>query len=142
MKLYLIGSLRNPAVPLLGNDLRSLGYEVIDTWWGAGPEADDSWQQYERIRGRSFLESLYDHYAEHIWSYDKYHLDTSDLGVMVHPVGRSAHIEFGYLIGRGKPAFVLFDKPPERFDVMYRFSSGVFLDKVELITALKELTSA
>lgn len=137
-KLYLIGSLRNPEVPLLGNRLRALGFDVVDDWYGAGPEADDCWQRYEQIRGRSYREALYDRFAAHIWEFDKFHLDTSDVGVLMLPAGKSGHIELGYLIGQGKPGYILFDgEEPARWDVMYRFAKAVFFDQDSLAEALK-----
>lgn len=136
-KLYLIGSLRNPNIVRLGNTLRGLGFDVMDNWHGGGPEADDEWRRYEQERGRPYIEALYDHYATHIWEYDKIHLDSSDLGVLVLPAGRSAHIELGYLIGQGKPGFILMDAEPDRFDVMYRFATKVFLDQASLLETLR-----
>jgi len=41
MKLYLIGSLRNPRVPEVAEILRWNGHLVFDDWYAAGPEADD-----------------------------------------------------------------------------------------------------
>ncbi len=46
--IYLIGSLRNPNIPAIANELRTLGYEVFDDWYAAGPEADDYWKSYEK----------------------------------------------------------------------------------------------
>lgn len=115
---------------------------MFDLWWGGGHEADLWWTRYEKIRGRSYKEALYDTYASHIWEYDKHHLDTSDLGLMVHPVGRSAHIELGYLVGQGKPTYIYFDRDPlvdDRWDVMPRFVNDVFFDMDELTTAMKEV---
>ena len=140
MKVYIISSLRNPRVPHIGNRLRELGIEAFDEWHGGGPNADECWKEYEQIRGRSYKEALYSSYATHIWDYDKHHLDTSDAAVMVHPVGRSAHIELGIIIGQNKPAFVLFDHDlsvgEARFDVMYRGCKDVFFEEDELIEAL------
>ena len=110
----------------------------MDHWWGGGPEADDCWQKYERIRGRTYKEALYDHYATHIWGYDKCHLDASDIGVMLLPVGRSAHIELGYLMGQDKLTFVLFDGEPERYEVMYRFATDVFFNQEDLLEELSK----
>ena len=139
-KLYLIGSLKNPNLPYIGNQLRLIGFDVFDVWWGGGYEADLWWQEYERIRGRTYAEALYDIYATHIWEFDKHHLDTSDLCVMIHPVGRSAHIEFGYMIGQGKPGYVYFDKEPETYDVMYRFADGIFFSTDEMVAKLANET--
>ena len=56
--IYLIGSLRNPEVPVLGRRLREVGFDVFDDWFAAGPIADDSWQDYEKGRGRSYNDAL------------------------------------------------------------------------------------
>lgn len=138
MKVYVIGSLRNPAVPDLAELLRLQGYEVFDDWFAAGPEADDYWQKYEVNRGHSFTEALDGHAAWHVFNYDKNHLDTSDAVVLQLPAGKSGHLEFGWAIGRGKPGFILLDKEPERFDVMYRFATQVCNNYEELIDALRQ----
>ena len=124
--IYLIGSLRNPNVPLLAEDLRKAGHEVFDDWYAAGPEADDYWQRYEQKRGHTFAQALEGFAANHVYSYDRTHLDRADQGVLLMPAGKSAHLELGYLIGQGKKGFILMDKEPERFDVMYRFATVVF----------------
>jgi nucleoside 2-deoxyribosyltransferase len=141
-KVYLIGSLRNPAVPELAASLRDEGYEVFDDWFAAGPEADDWWQKYEKARGHNYEQALAGHAANHVFQYDKSHLDSSDAAVLVLPAGKSGHLEFGYMIGRGKPGFILLDKEPERFDVMYRFATGVVSSEDALIVALESLTNA
>jgi hypothetical protein len=42
--------------------------------------------------------------------------------------------------GSGKKCFVLFDKEPERWDVMYQFADGgVFFDTNRLIEELRKL---
>ena len=55
------------------------------------------------------------------FEFDKRHIDSSDIVVMVMPAGKSAHLELGYSIGLGKEAHILFDVEPERFDLMYNF---------------------
>lgn len=138
MKVYLIGSLRNPAVPLLGHDLRQLGFDVFDDWYAAGEKADDAWCAYEQARGHTFAEALQGHTAQHVFEYDYRHLMSSDVGVMIMPTGKSGHIEAGFLVGHNKPVYVLLPDEPERFDIMYAFFAGVFTDRKGLVTALKE----
>jgi nucleoside 2-deoxyribosyltransferase len=53
--------------------------------------------------------------------FDKRHIDSSDIVIMVMPAGKSAHLELGYSIGMGKEAHILFDVEPDRFDLMYNF---------------------
>lgn len=136
MRIYLIGSLRNPAVPELAATLREAGHEVFDDWYAAGPEADDFWKKYEQERGHSYLEALDGHAAEHVFEYDKSHLDRCDACVMVLPTGKSGHLEFGYMIGKGKKGFILLDAEDVRWDVMYKFATKVYMDVDTLLKGL------
>lgn len=120
--IYLIGSLRNPEVPKLGNILRQSGHEVFDDWFGAGPEADDYWKAHETQRGTDYYSALHGYAAENVFSFDKRHLDRCTHVVLVMPAGKSGHLELGYAIGAGKVGYVAFDQEPERWDVMYRFA--------------------
>jgi hypothetical protein len=121
--IYLIGSLRNDKIPEIAKAFREGGIEVFDDWYAAGPEADDYWKSYETSRGRTYKEALEGYAAGHVFDFDFHHLNRVDGGVLVLPAGKSAHIEFGYLRGLGKPAYVLFPGEPaeDRWDVMYRF---------------------
>lgn len=135
--LYLIGALKNPRVPEVAQAIRAVGYDVFDDWYAAGPEADDYWQRYEQGRGHSYPQGLAGYPAEHVYSYDRSHLDRAMTGVLLLPAGKSGHLELGYLIGQGKPGYIVFDgKEPERWDVMYKFARGVYFHIDDL---LKEL---
>ena len=136
-KVYLMGSLRNPKLPGVGVELRAQGYDVFDDWFGAGPEADDKWQEYEAQRGRAYADALYGPAAENVFLFDKRNLDSSDMAVMVLPAGKSAHLELGYMLGQGKPGFIYFSEgEPERWDVMYQFATGVAFDMEQLISIM------
>ena len=135
--IYLIGSLRNPQVPAVADVLRIAGFDVFDDWYAAGPEADDYWQKYETRRGRTYKQALQGYAAQHVFEFDRYHLDRCDMGVLLMPAGKSGHLELGYMAGKGKRTFVLFDKVPERYDVMYQFATGgVHTSISSLIAAL------
>lgn len=127
--IYLIGSLRNPEIPNIANKLRDAGFEVFDDWYAAGPEADDKWREYEIGRGHSYLEGLEGLAANHVFEFDKRHLDRSEAGLLVLPAGRSGHLELGYLLGKDKRGYILLDDP-DRWDVMYKFATKV-TDKLE-----------
>ena len=126
MKIYLIGSLRNSEIPQIANALEKAGHEVFADWWAGGRDADDWWMQYEQARGRTHREALDGHNAKHIFTFDKFHLDRSDAGVLVMPAGKSGHMELGYLVGQGKPGYILFLREPERWDVMHLFGTPVW----------------
>jgi len=132
MIIYLIGSLRNPEVPKIAAYLREDRHEVFDDWYAAGPTADDSWRDYEQQRGHSFEQALHGHAADHVFQFDKYHINRADAAVLVLPAGKSGHLELGYAIGLGKYGFILLDNQPDRFDVMYRFANGVYSSLEEL----------
>ena len=137
--VYLIGSLRNPDIAELGNHIRSLGLECLDNWWSAGPGADDAWQEYSNLRGRTFQEALASREARHTFNFDAAYLELATAVVMAYPAGKSAHLELGYAVGLGKRAYILQEHPPERYDVMLQFASApVFSNHKELLQQLKK----
>lgn len=138
MNIYLIGSLRNPKVPELGNELRAWGYNVFEDWYAAGPNADDEWRKYEQGRGRSFVEALQGLAVGHVFDFDSKHLLEADIGILMLPAGKSGHLELGVLVGRGKRTYILLDGEPKRWDMMYLFATAVFTDKEELFATLRE----
>jgi len=135
--IYIIGSLRNPQIPNVANDLRQLGWDVFDDWYAAGPEADDYWQKYEKGRGRTYEEALNGYAANHVPRYDHSHLDRCSVGLLVLPAGRSGHLELGYILGQGKPGYILLAGEPDRFDVMYRLATRVFTTHAEMLAELE-----
>lgn len=137
MAVYLIGSLRNPAIPAIGSMLRGLGFDVFDDWFGAGHEADDEWQRYEEQRGRHYSEALDGLAASHIFQFDVTHLRRCDTAILVLPAGKSGHLEFGWMLGQGKTGIVLFPSVPERWDLMYKFATAVCFSHEELIRVLE-----
>ena len=137
MLVYLIGSLRNPLVPQVAAQLRAAGYSVFDDWFAAGEHADDAWRDYERGRGHTLPEALKGEAAWHIFEFDKKWLDKADVAILMLPAGKSGHLELGYVCGCGKPTFVLLDKDPDRYDVMYRFMSGVSATVEDLLKHMR-----
>jgi len=127
VKIYLIGSLRTPAVPELAIRLRKHGFDVFDDWHGAGPEADDKWQEYEMRRGRHYSEALYAPAATNVFEFDLRHIDESDVGVLALPAGKSGHLELGHMSGKGKPTFIYFpDGHPKSRPEAWRWLTGLY----------------
>lgn len=137
--IYLIGSLKSAAVPAIAEYLRQeLKQPVFDDWHAAGPDADDYWTQYEKDRGHTLIDALHQPHANAVFNMDFGHLSTADMGVLVFPAGKSAHLELGYLAGRGKPTFILLDgEYPDRYDVMYRMVTGVHADLNSLVEQMR-----
>lgn len=136
MKIYIIGALKNPAIPEIANKLSAEGHTTFADWYSPGPEADQCWQAYERTRGRGYREAVYGPHSVHAFEFDKHYLDACDAAVMVMPAGKSGHLELGYAAGKGKRTFVLFDGEPDRFDLMYLLAERVVFSVEELIEEL------
>lgn len=136
--IYLVGSLRNPNVPEVANKLRAAGYDVFSSWFCAGEVADDRWQEHEKGRGLTLKQALKDYAAQHVYEFDKQHLDRCDMAVLVMPAGKSGHLEIGYMAGNKKPTFVLFDKEPERWDVMLNFCTDIAFSVEELAEEIRQ----
>ena len=129
-KVYLVGSLRNPAIREAAKVLRDAGMEVFDDWHGCGPEADDHWKTYEKDRGRTYIQALGGKLAGHAFNFDKSNLDEADTVVLILPAGKSGHLELGYAAGRGKDTFIVLepDRDEDRWDLMYKFATKVVTD--------------
>jgi len=137
--IYLIGALKNPRIPEIGNHLRSRGYDVMDEWYTPGAEADTNWQAYEKQRGRTYSEALKGRAATNIFLFDRSYLDLSDIVILVMAAGKSAMIELGYAKGRGKQTYILLDgADPERYDIMPGFADKIFGTEEELLLWLEK----
>lgn len=136
--MYIIGSLRNPEIPHIAKSLKELGIDAFAQWWGAGPEADDWWKEYNKLLGIPYEEALNDFAATNVFEFDKKHLDRCDAAMLVLPAGRSGHLELGYSAGSGKRTFILADDKlgKERWDVMYRFAEKVFMTREKMLEYL------
>lgn len=128
---YLIGSLRNPEIPHVAARLRDRGMFVFCDWFSAGNMADEAWMAHEKSKGLPFQEALKGYSAQHVFQFDKFHLDRCDGAILVCPAGKSGHLELGYTAGRGKPTYILLDRP-DRWDVMLNFATAVYSDLDEL----------
>jgi len=135
-RLYLVGSLRNEKIPLIANQLRSIGFEVFDDWFAAGPEADDWGMKYEKGKGNNFAQAIEGYAAGHVFEFDKLHLDAADVVVLILPAGKSGHLELGYAAGQKKKTYIVYEEEPDRYDVMYKFATKVFVGLDQLIKEL------
>ena len=135
--IYLIGSLRNPQIPHIANRLREKGYDIYDDWYSPGPRTDEHWKEHQQRKGLSYKEALKGPHARTVFEFDKKYLDMSEGGILAMPAGKSGHLELGYLVGQGKPGFILMDEEPERWDIMLGFANCVCFSVEELIECLR-----
>jgi hypothetical protein len=137
--IYIIGALKNRSIPKLANQIEKLGIEAFDSWQSPGPDADVYLKKYEKLRGRNHLEAMRGYAARHIFEFDSFHLRRCDAAVLVMPAGKSGHIELGWVLGSGKPGFILFDKEPKKYDLMHLFATDMFYSTKEFLKRLKQL---
>lgn len=137
--IYIIGSLKNDQILSVHKDLEGLGLEPFSDWKCPGPDADDYLRDYYRERGLSYKEIIKSYGVQHVFNFDRSHLERCDAAIAVFPAGKSAHLELGYMRGLGKPAFILLDREPERVDVMHAFATEIFMNKGEMIEYFRGL---
>lgn len=133
--LYLIGSLRNKRIPELAKKLRSKfpEVEVFDDWYAAGEEADDYWKEYERQRGRSYLQALEGRAARNVFRFDTENLNRATHALLVLPAGKSGHMEVMFAhYSVGAKSAILLDPEDVRWDVMYQFIPTILNNDEEI----------
>ncbi len=123
----------------IGNKLESEGFDVFLDWYAPGKDTDDFWRDYTKARGRTYIQALKEPAATHVFNFDYHYLSKADTVVLLLPAGKSCHLEFGWAIGKGKKGYILFDSIPERYDIMYKFATDLFMNIEDLI---KELNRA
>ena len=137
--IYMIGSLRNKNIPDISNRLaKETKFEIFDDWFSPGPRADDHWKEYEEARGRTYKQALKGYAGQHIVEFDKYHLDRADIGLLIMPAGKSAHLELGFILGTGRKGYILMDDNKDRWDVMVLLATKIFFNIEDLIEELKK----
>jgi nucleoside 2-deoxyribosyltransferase len=140
-RVYVASSWRNLLQQGVVMTLRAAGFEAYDfrepvpgedgfRW----KEIDPEWQSWTPDRYR---EALSHPVAEAGFRRDADAMDWADCCVLVLPCGRSAHIEAGYMAGRGKPVWVLAVEPCEP-ELMYKLCKpgGLVTSVVELLGAM------
>ena len=121
--VYILGSLQNPVVAQLANDLRNMGVVVFDDWQASPPNADEFWREYSEKRGQNLFTALRSEAARNVFEFDKRHMDKSKMAIMVAPFGTSVSTEAGYMVGCGKPVICYMTQEQQklRWDVMLQF---------------------
>lgn len=118
MKCYVASSWRNVLQPTIVAALRDLGHRVYD-FRNPGPddrgfswsEVHPGWKITDGEKGHvdaaTYRKILAHPLAEAGYELDIAAVRAADVGVYVLPCGRSASWEFGYLMGQGKPCYVV-----------------------------------
>jgi nucleoside 2-deoxyribosyltransferase len=137
LKIYIASSWKNNVEAInLADILRADGHEVdcfCDTSTGRYVFHFSEVGPLDEIDAIGFLQ---DSRAQRAYREDKKHIDWADAVVMLHPCGKSSHLEAGYAVGAGKKLFMLGEFPKGEFDVMYGFADSLHRNIEELCTTL------
>lgn len=123
-KVYVASSWRNPLYSDVLTVLQSNGHAVWD--WRSPPTGGNGfrWQDTavaevadyrhgDKISPSVWARMLTSPIAQAGFASDLAGMNWCDVGVLLHPCGRSAHLEAGWIAGRGKKVHVLATEPVE-----------------------------
>ena len=110
MRVYVASSWRNKQQPHVVSGLRHFGHIVYDFrhprphddgfHWS---EIDSDWKTWSPSE---FITALSHPLAIRGFDADFAAMEDADVGLLVMPCGRSAHLEAGYFVGAGKPLVI------------------------------------
>lgn len=145
MKLYIASSWRNEFYDGVVQAVRAAGHEVWD--WRNPPTGgsgfrwqDTGFSDYEhgdKWGVHAWTEALYHPVALAGFASDLAGMNWCDAGVLLHPAGRSAHLEAGWLAGRGKKVHVLAIDPVEPDLMVLALNGDIFASVSSLLEALE-----
>lgn len=145
-KIYLASSWRNQQQPALVALLREAGHDVYDfrnppggiqngfRWSEIGPD----WQSWSAATYRRNLASPL---AQQGFNSDFAAMQWADVGVLLLPCGRSAHLELGWMAGAGKYTIILTGDGEEP-ELMNLLASRICVSTRELLADLAEYDRA
>lgn len=117
MKVYVASSWRNIRQPEVVHALREAGHKVYDFRNPAPGNNGFSWSaidpNWKTWTAEQFRSALQHPVAEQGFALDLGGMEWANAFVLVHPCGRSAHLEAGWATGAGKPLFVLLEESGE-----------------------------
>lgn len=99
-------------------------------------DIDPDWQSWSP---EAFKLALDHPIAEQGFDLDFTAMSLSDVGVLVMPCGRSAHIEAGYFVGHPqKRLIILLDSAPTEPELMYKMADAVCLSLGEVMDTVRD----
>ena len=113
-KIYVASSWRNEIQPIVVHALRREGHEVYDFKNPKNEEAGFHWSDidpnWESWSMEKYREALEHPIARCGYQSDMDAMEWADTFVLVLPCGRSAHLELGWAVGKGKKTLILLEK--------------------------------
>lgn len=143
-KIYVASSWRNEYYPRVISALMQAGHEVWD--WRNPPTGSGGfkWQDVgmpdykhgDRVSYIDYIDMIEQPRAIEGFQADFKGMQWCDIGVLLLPSGRSAHIEAGWIRGQAKALYVIRPEDDEP-DLMHKLASAIFQNADDLIGHLK-----
>ena len=138
LRLYVASSWRNYLQPAVVDLLRELGHEVYDfrnpapgVKGFAWSDIDPAWREWTFTE---YIQKLNHYKAVDGFTTDFDAMLAADACVMVLPCGRSANLEAGWFVGKGKPLHIIALEREEP-DLMYKMATGLHASLASLLKA-------
>lgn len=143
MRLYVASSWKNANdVQAIAEFLREKGHEVdcfVDESTG---RFVFHWSELGNINELDAINFLQDKSSQKAFKEDKKWIDWSEGVLLYLPAGKSAHLEAGYAVGKGKFLIIYQEKFPKgEFDVMYGFADLITDDFNSVLAYLENKDS-
>lgn len=141
-KIYLASSWRNPEQPDAVQLLRNAGHEVYDFRNPPGgipngfrwSELDPNWEAWSATAYREKLKSPL---AQRWFNSDFDGMKWADVGILLLPCGRSAHLELGWMAGAGKRT-IIWTKDWQEPELMALLASEICVSFTEVADTLRQ----
>lgn len=137
--VYVASSWRNPYQPAIVKALRSQGIDCYDfrepepgVTGFAWSDIDPDWQVWSAVDYRCALDTQI---AVDGYGRDMEAMRRADTFVLVQPCGRSAHLELGWAVGKGKHTCIL-TRDGEEPELMAKMVDHIAVSEADLLTWL------
>lgn len=145
-KIYLASSWRNREQPTMVDLLRAAGHDVYDFRNPPGgiqngfrwSEIDEDWQDWDAA---TYRRNLVGPLAQQGFNSDFSAMQWADVGVLLLPCGRSAHLELGWMAGAGKFTIIVTNDGEEP-ELMNLLASSICVSSDELLAVLADYDRA
>lgn len=139
-KVYVASSWRNYLQQGVVHTLRAAGFEVYDFKHPKPGDNGFHWREidggWETWSAEQYRQALKHPIAKDGFASDFDAMKWADIGVLVLPCGRSAHLEAGYFVGAGKPLHILLCDQHNEPELMYSMATSINLNLGELLASL------
>lgn len=140
-KIYLASSWRNTEQPAAVAALRMAGHDVYDFRNPPGgipngfrwSDIDPNWEMWSAV---AYREKLQTPLAQQGFASDFNGMKWADVGVLLLPCGRSAHLELGWMAGAGKQT-IIWTRDGQEPELMALLAGTICATLAEVLAAMQ-----